>query len=342
MPHDASFASSYFDQDCNVDPSHLSGEGGVYSTGEYSQQFLQPSEPPPGFLSPETLGLGWESRNGSVSTANTFSDSSVAEFSFLGADTDPNLVPDLVPSSQQRKRSRDSPERPNKRSCSLAVCADTKTTGPTTRSKDDRSSFAPDTANSRPPRKVKPSKFVADTPPSSAPSSRGTTVKAPQLRTASRKPKASGTEIGAEDKGSRDDLALTSDERRARQSHNLVEKQYRSRLNQQFESLLAVLPPADSGNRSFSCGGSKAQPRRNSKGSAAAGSTAADDDRKLSKAEVLDMARQRIITLERECDRLNSVKLELTANVGVVRGAVAKGSIPGTSMAAVQGPRALT
>ena len=330
----------FYNQDCNADPLHLSAEG-IY-TGEFGHYPLQAAEHPSNFLTPETLDLSWPGRNGSVSTAHTSSDCSVAEFSYLGAETDTYRVPDLVPSSQQ-KRGQDSPERPPKRHCSQAAGTVTKATGPATRSKENRPPAAPNITKPKVHGKAKPNKCVGDkprSPPSSASSSRGATVKAPQLRTASRKPKASGKEscsaAAAGDKdNSQEDGMLTFDERRARQSHNLVEKQYRNRLNQQFESLLAVLPPADSGNRSFSCGGggNSSQSRRDSKGSAA-GPEGAGDDRRLSKAEVLDMARQRIITLERECDRLNSVKLELAANVGVVRDAVAKGGIAGTAMAA--------
>jgi hypothetical protein len=121
-----------------------------------------------------------------------------------------------------------------------------------------------------------------------------------QLRTASRKPKPPGTWPAEE----QDDDDLTNEERRARQSHNLVEKQYRNRLNQQFESLLAVLP-AERSRKSISEG------KTRERGTGGAVSVADDDDRRLSKAEVLDLARQRILALEQECMKLRSERTEL-------------------------------
>ncbi|KAM0347265.1 hypothetical protein ACHAP4_011421 [Fusarium culmorum] len=61
-----------------------------------------------------------------------------------------------------------------------------------------------------------------------------------------------------------------------RQSHNLVEKRYRSRLKNRFESLLAVLPVplSKDGNHGDNC------------------------DHRLSRAEVLVSARDRIVSLE--------------------------------------------
>lgn len=72
-----------------------------------------------------------------------------------------------------------------------------------------------------------------------------------------------------------------------RASHNMIEKQYRNRLNDQFETLLRTLPPStttyggDSGHRDNSL-----------------------SKRKVSKAEVLVMATQYIQDLEKEGRRL--------------------------------------
>jgi len=68
-------------------------------------------------------------------------------------------------------------------------------------------------------------------------------------------------------------------------------------LNAQFEKLLAVLPPPEDDD-----GGT--------------------DDKRLSKAEVLDIARKRIKTLEKERDGLRAEKEELRASVGKLRDAV--------------------
>ncbi|KAL1863960.1 hypothetical protein VTK73DRAFT_6280 [Phialemonium thermophilum] len=113
------------------------------------------------------------------------------------------------------------------------------------------------------------------------------------LRTASRRPKGTPPGSPNQDPGDED---LTPEERRARHSHNMVEKQYRNRLNQQFESLLAVLPAESQGSR----GGGEG------------------DERRLSKAEVLDMARQRITTLEEERRTLQLEREELLENVGLM------------------------
>ncbi|EFX02316.1 helix-loop-helix DNA-binding domain containing protein [Grosmannia clavigera kw1407] len=128
------------------------------------------------------------------------------------------------------------------------------------------------------------------------------------LRTASRKPKLS---TRPEDNGcnSRDSSpcspdgggdSLTSEERRARQNHNVVEKQYRNRLNIQFERLLAILPA----NQTDSDGASR---------------HGEFDDRRMSKAEVLDMARRRIHSLEQERKQLHAEREALLENVNIMQ-----------------------
>jgi len=79
----------------------------------------------------------------------------------------------------------------------------------------------------------------------------------------------------------------------ARRTHNHVEKRYRTRLNLQFERLLAVLPSSDIVADDDRTDG---QPVLNS--------TSEKLDKHVSKAEVLDMARQRICLLERENQHL--------------------------------------
>lgn len=77
--------------------------------------------------------------------------------------------------------------------------------------------------------------------------------------------------------------AETPEERKTRASHNLVEKQYRNRLNIQFENLLNSLPDLSRDNE---------------------GEVGEDGDvegeRRVSKAEVLDMARRHIKQLEKD------------------------------------------
>ncbi|OAA65606.1 helix-loop-helix DNA-binding domain containing protein [Niveomyces insectorum RCEF 264] len=135
------------------------------------------------------------------------------------------------------------------------------------------------------------------------------------LRTASRKPKQPiKMEDGAHTAGLSPDSSpsspdpnaenLTSEERRARQNHNVVEKQYRNRLNAQFERLLAILPANES--------------------NASEGSTRHGDfdDRRMSKAEVLELARRRIHSLEQERKQLRAERQNLLENVSIMQRAV--------------------
>ncbi|OLN81579.1 Allergen Fus c 3 [Colletotrichum chlorophyti] len=113
------------------------------------------------------------------------------------------------------------------------------------------------------------------------------TAPAPRLRSASR------TSKNASQKPTE-----TPEERRTRASHNLVEKQYRNRLNAQFEGLLNALPeqvrgPATAGD------GEESDPQH------------AAEERRVSKAEVLDMARRHIKNLEREREVLHREREEL-------------------------------
>lgn len=75
----------------------------------------------------------------------------------------------------------------------------------------------------------------------------------------------------------------------ARLSHNQVEKQYRNRLNDQFETLLSTLP------------------REDGKGS---------EEKKVSKAEVLMLARKYIRELERDSKRLKKENERLGGIIG--------------------------
>jgi hypothetical protein len=77
----------------------------------------------------------------------------------------------------------------------------------------------------------------------------------------------------------------------------VVEKQYRNRLNAQFEMLLAALPtPVDANDVEDGCD--------------------MDEERKISKVEVLEMARRRIRSLERETDCLRREREELETHLG--------------------------
>lgn len=104
-----------------------------------------------------------------------------------------------------------------------------------------------------------------------------------QLRTASRAPKK---RAAAQPRHPSE----TSEEVKARAAHNQVEQQYRKRLNTHFERLLAVLPaPGTEGGIA--------------------------NDRRVSKAEVLDLARERIRALEKQTARLERERRELRGRI---------------------------
>jgi len=124
--------------------------------------------------------------------------------------------------------------------------------------------------------------------------SRKSSTSASKLRTASNKPKKASKK-----KNEASNVPPASGQvLQARANHNLVERQYRNRLNKQFEQLLDILPA--------------------SRGEDDAESTySADDSRRFSKAEVLVQARRRIQFLERERDLMmterNRLHLSLAA-----------------------------
>ncbi|KAI8951980.1 hypothetical protein F4801DRAFT_542329 [Xylaria longipes] len=93
----------------------------------------------------------------------------------------------------------------------------------------------------------------------------------------------------------------SAEERKSRETHNNVEKQYRNRLNAHFESLLSALP-----ERMQSADGEE-------------GGDLDAADRRVSKAEVLEMARRHIKSLERECAVLEGERDELRDNMERLR-----------------------
>ncbi|KAI1094572.1 hypothetical protein F5B19DRAFT_40144 [Rostrohypoxylon terebratum] len=94
----------------------------------------------------------------------------------------------------------------------------------------------------------------------------------------------------------------TIEEQKSRDTHNQVEKQYRNRLNAHFESLLEALPETMQAGE----GEEDAE-------------TMDLSDRRVSKAEVLDMARRHIQALERECAALEGERNELRNNMERLR-----------------------
>ncbi|KAK4457857.1 hypothetical protein QBC42DRAFT_278043 [Cladorrhinum samala] len=148
-----------------------------------------------------------------------------------------------------------------------------------------------------------------------------------QLRTAARRPRRSSTTNRAALPPSppdsqatattqpsptaeaEDEDELTPEERRARRNHNLVEKQYRNRLNAQFERLLAVLPI----DQYRHCNANVTENGR---------ITSILDDKRMSKAEVLDLAVRRIRTLEADKERMQRDRREMARRLDLMTGAV--------------------
>ncbi|KAL1898149.1 hypothetical protein Sste5346_003551 [Sporothrix stenoceras] len=154
-------------------------------------------------------------------------------------------------------------------------------------------------------RKPKPQLAV---PPAGASSSSAAGVSAGIPRTESPNSDLSGgpSSPSSPDGASGNAESLTSEERRARQNHNIVEKQYRNRLNSQFERLLSILPA-------------------NQMEGAEMGRTVEFDERRMSKAEVLDLARRRIHALENEIQQLYTDRDNLRNNVATLNLAIQNG-----------------
>jgi hypothetical protein len=111
------------------------------------------------------------------------------------------------------------------------------------------------------------------------------------LRTASHKPKKRLTKnVAYKEPPSSETL------KQPRQSHNLVEKRYRSRLKNHFESLLAVLPipPSKDGHNYNSC------------------------DHCFSRAEVLVSARDRIVSLEEGFEAMAKERDQLLTHIALM------------------------
>ncbi|KAH6679685.1 hypothetical protein B0J14DRAFT_304312 [Halenospora varia] len=88
---------------------------------------------------------------------------------------------------------------------------------------------------------------------------------------------------------------------RGRRNHNLTEKKYRNRLNGQFETLLQALPPAPAGDNASGSDG--------------------PHERRISKAEVLILAKEHIEALERQKAELESQKNVLSQDLEKLKGA---------------------
>jgi hypothetical protein len=88
----------------------------------------------------------------------------------------------------------------------------------------------------------------------------------------------------------------------SRTNHNMVEKQYRNRLNSQFDTLLSVLPDAVMDSR-----------------------VSGSEERKISKAEVLILAMQHISQLEKAGSQLKGERDALLEKLNLLKGNWASG-----------------
>ncbi|KAF5000398.1 hypothetical protein FGRMN_1728 [Fusarium graminum] len=200
--------------------------------------------------------------------------------------------------STSRARKTPRPRRVKKESRKFSDASQggrSSSTGGTAQSVSDAASPSSASQNSRTSLTSK-SVSMASTASASATS---TSSRQSKLRSASRT-----------SKNSRDKPNDTPEDRRTRASHNLVEKQYRNRLNAQFESLLSALPEQIRHGDSGSGNGNEDNES----------DQANDPDRRVSKGEVLEMARKHIEALERERNQLELENLELQGNIQRLKG----------------------
>ncbi|TVY62561.1 Allergen Fus c 3 [Fusarium oxysporum f. sp. cubense] len=115
-------------------------------------------------------------------------------------------------------------------------------------------------------------------------------------------------------KNNRDKPNDGPEERRARASHNRIEKHYRNRLNAQFESLLNALP-------------AKARYNCNVNGDDIESDGTNNPDPRVSKGEVLEMARKRIQALERENNELQRGNFELQGSLRRLNASASNGTV---------------
>ncbi|KAG9239166.1 hypothetical protein BJ875DRAFT_244318 [Amylocarpus encephaloides] len=81
-----------------------------------------------------------------------------------------------------------------------------------------------------------------------------------------------------------------------RTNHNLIERKYRNRLNGQFETLLSALPtPAEDSSRDE------------------------ETEKRISKAEILTLAKERIESLERDMEALENQRGKLRGNLDMLQ-----------------------
>lgn len=132
------------------------------------------------------------------------------------------------------------------------------------------------------------------------------------VSSSSSKPSSSKRELRSASrtsKNARSRVSETAEERKSRSSHNIVEKQYRNRLNAQFESLLHTLPDN----------------MRRARDEEAELLGEPVTEKRVSKGEVLDMARRHIRALEEAREELEGERDKLKERVDELEGAFTSG-----------------
>ncbi|KAJ4224226.1 hypothetical protein NW757_014352 [Fusarium falciforme] len=205
---------------------------------------------------------------------------------------------DHTSSSRQKRTARSRRQKRDNRNSSETSLAGSISTGGGAPSVSDAASYSPRPQDSRASIGFK-STSMAST--ASTASSRQA-----KLRSASRTSKNSQSRPND-----------TPKERQTRASHNLVEKQYRNRLNAQFESLLSALPE---------------QLRAGNNGNGDTDESQGNDaDRRVSKGEVLEMARKHVQFLEQERAQLERENLKLHGNLRRLKGYTSDGTVSSSS-----------
>ncbi|KAH6874210.1 hypothetical protein B0T10DRAFT_552961 [Thelonectria olida] len=131
-----------------------------------------------------------------------------------------------------------------------------------------------------------------------------------KLLTASRKPKNGGGK-NRSSASQQEDPRITFAQKRARDCHNRVEKQYRDRLNSRYITLLNMIPvrAVTSQTDSEESGSASTDESVGLRGKVH------NDSRGVSRGEILDAARQYIQTLEREEEVLQREREQLLRRI---------------------------
>ncbi len=183
------------------------------------------------------------------------------------------------------------------------------------------------------------------TPANKLASKAGTSTGASMSRSKHRRASASASASASKNPPYRPEEP-SQDRTRSRSSHNLVEKQYRNRLNMQYENLKNTLPESlrsptggFGGGINTSGGDSDGQGVGGSSGSPAHLGAFEAGERQLSKAQVLERSARYIRSLQSETSQLTEEKDQLTSEKEVLLEALrrARAELGGEEREGVEG-----